>query len=450
MKANLKQYNNIVIAGFGMTGVACARFLIAKGVCPVVLDSRQEPPGLKEAPELIDHVEGYFGDFSLEHLLAADLIVVSPGLDTRYGPLRMAADAGVKLISDIELMAWFVQVPVIAVTGSNGKSTVTELCHHILKKAGKRVAMGGNIGIPALDLLLVTPAYDAIVLELSSFQLELTESLKLEAACILNVTADHLDRYDDERGYRRAKQRIYRNAKSRVWNCDDELTKPKINASKARNTKFGSGTQPDGFGLQKEKEQFWLSWRGMRLERASNLPLAGVHNWLNIMAACGLCRTLGVEPADAIQWIKDFKALPHRCEVVFERFGVRWIDDSKATNAGATIAAIEGMRPDVRGKLILIAGGDAKGADLSVLKKTFEHVDVLITLGKDGPKVASLKDGAIKVSSMQEAVIEAKARITKQSVVLLSPACASLDMFKDYKHRGLEFKKAVEVAYASE
>ncbi|RTE86319.1 MULTISPECIES: UDP-N-acetylmuramoyl-L-alanine--D-glutamate ligase [Gammaproteobacteria] len=449
MQANLKQYDNIVIAGFGMTGVACARFLLAKGVVPVVLDSRAEPPGAKEAPELLSQVEAYFGDFALEHLLAADLIVVSPGLDTRFGNLRMAADAGIRLISDIEMMAWFVKVPVIAVTGSNGKSTVTELCYHILKKSGMRAAMGGNIGIPALDLLLAKPAYEAIVLELSSFQLELTESLRLEAACILNITADHLDRYDDERGYQRAKQRIYRHAKSRVWNCDDALTKPRGSSAKSRNTKFGSSALPDGFGLQQEKNEFWLSWRGLRLIRTRDLPLAGVHNWLNIMAACGLCRPLGIEPADAVKLIKDFKALPHRCEVVFDRFGVRWIDDSKATNAGATIAAINGMRPDVKGKLILIAGGDAKGADLSVLAPVLEQVDVLITLGRDGHKIAVLKEGAITVKTMDEAVEAAKGQLNKGAVVLLSPACASLDMFKDYKHRGMAFKKAVEVAYGS-
>ncbi|CUS47395.1 MAG: UDP-N-acetylmuramoylalanine--D-glutamate ligase MurD [Idiomarinaceae bacterium HL-53] len=449
MKHSLDSYHNIVIAGFGLTGVACARFLLSRGVTPIVCDSRKEPPGLQAEPALCEEIEGYFGEFAVEHMLAADLIIVSPGLDTRVGPLRMAADAGIELISDIELFAWFVEVPVVAVTGSNGKSTVTELTRHILESAGKKVGMGGNIGIPALDLLLHEPPFECIVLELSSFQLELTASLALEAACILNITADHLDRYDDERGYQRAKHRIYKHAKNRVWNCDDKQTKPRAVGTKARNTKFGTGIQADGFGLQESQGQYWISWRGMRLIRTDELPLAGMHNWLNVMAACALCRSLGVEPAEAVQHAKNFQSLPHRCEVIFERFGVRWIDDSKATNIGATIAAIEGMRPAVKGKLILIAGGDAKGADMSLLRPVLDEVDTLITLGRDGHRIAALREDAIQVKTLVEAVAAAKEQIKAGSVVLLSPACASLDMFKDYKHRGAEFKKAVEAAHAS-
>lgn len=445
MKRHLKHYETVAVAGFGLTGVSVARFLLRQNVTPVLFDSRAEPPGLAVASDIIDQCECYFEDLKIENLLGLDLIIVSPGLDTRRGPLRMAADAGVVLISDIELFAWYVTVPVLAITGSNGKSTVTELVTHLLRKIGKQVGMGGNIGTPAIDLLVTK--HDYVVLELSSFQLELTFSLGLQAACILNVSPDHLDRYDDERAYTKAKQSIYAHAQHVVWNADDDATKPIQNDQDLANTPFGQSSWTEGFGLQHDKQGYWLCWRGTRLINTAKLPLVGVHNWLNVMAALALCRQVGLEPALALQHIHDFKALPHRCELIAKYFNVRWIDDSKATNAGATAAAVVGLRPDVVGKLVLIAGGDAKGADLEELIKPLADVDVLITLGRDGPRIAALKEGAIEVKTMQEAVAIAKQQVIPNSVVLLSPACASLDMFSNYQERGQVFRQAVEVAH---
>ncbi|MCO4321461.1 UDP-N-acetylmuramoyl-L-alanine--D-glutamate ligase [Aliidiomarina quisquiliarum] len=445
MKRNLKHYEAVAVAGFGLTGVSVARFLLRHNVTPLLFDTRAEPPGLALAPELANQCECYFEELKLEHLLGLDLIIVSPGIDTRRGPLRMAAEAGVVLISDIELFAWYATAPVLAITGSNGKSTVTELVTHLLTKAGQQVAMGGNIGTPALDLL--TTKHDLVVLELSSFQLELTFSLALQAACILNISPDHLDRYDDERAYWKAKQGIYAHAQHLVWNADDDATKPIASEIKVASTPFGQSSWTEGFGLQHDNHGHWLCWRGTRLINTAKLPLVGVHNWLNVMAALALCRQAGLEPAIALQHIHDFKALPHRCELVAQYFNVRWIDDSKATNAGATAAAVAGLRPDVAGKLILIAGGDAKGAHLNELIKPLADVDVLITLGRDGPRIAALKEGAIEVKTMQEAVAAAKQQVVPHSVVLLSPACASLDMFSNYKERGKVFRQAVEVAH---
>lgn len=451
MNSNLKHYETVAVAGFGLTGVSVARFLLRQGVMPIVIDSRAEPPGLTLEPELVAQCECLFGEFSLESLLGLDLIIVSPGIDTRKGPLRMAADAGVMLISDIELFAWYVTAPVIAITGSNGKSTVTELAAYLLQQAGKKVAVGGNIGTPALDLL--TTEHDCVVLELSSFQLELTFSLTLQAACILNISSDHLDRYDDSRAYIRAKHAVYTHSKHVVWNADDANTAPiqtngeQKNKNTAATTVFGKASWKEGFGLQYDQQGHWLCWRGTRLANTAELPLVGTHNWLNVMAALALCRQLGLEPAVALQHIAGFKALPHRCELIGNYFNVRWIDDSKATNPGATAAAIEGLRPDVTAKLILIAGGDAKGADLTDLVNPLANVNLLITLGRDGPRIAALKEGAIEVKTMEEAVAVAKQHAKPGGAVLLSPACASLDMFSNYQERGMVFRKAVEVAH---
>ncbi|RUO43092.1 UDP-N-acetylmuramoyl-L-alanine--D-glutamate ligase [Aliidiomarina taiwanensis] len=450
MKRDLQHYTNIAVAGFGNTGVSAVRFLLSKGITPTVVDSRQEPPALTQHAELVAQSECHFGELSVELLLSMDLIIVSPGLDTRKGALRMARDAGVVLISDIELFAWYVQTPVIGITGSNGKSTVTELCYHLLNASGRKAVMGGNIGTPALDLL--STEHDCVVLELSSFQLDLTYQLELKAACILNISPDHLDRYDDTRDYSRSKHRIYAHAEHMVWNLDDIGTRPQGTAPGVRklqkSTTFGKNMSAEGFCLQRNKGKHWICWRGTRLIETQDLPVVGVHNWLNVMAALGLCLQLGLQPAKALKHIGSFKPLPHRCELIANRFNVRWVDDSKATNPGATEAAILGLRPDVPEKLILIAGGDAKGSDLQELEAPLSSVDVLITLGRDGHRVAALKNGAIQVASMTEAVQVALEHATPGSLVLLSPACASLDMFENYQARGMAFRKAVEVVHA--
>ncbi|MCC5855795.1 MAG: UDP-N-acetylmuramoyl-L-alanine--D-glutamate ligase [Idiomarina sp.] len=449
LKRSLQHYDTVLVVGFGLTGMSCVRFLLSQGVNPIVLDSRETPPAVLLSPELVAECECYFGEFLVEHLLAADLVIVSPGLDTRVGPLRMAADSGIPLISDIELFAWYVDAPVVAITGSNGKSTVTELTSHLLTHAGKRVGTGGNIGTPALDLLLNGNDYDCFVLELSSFQLELTYELLLDGACVLNVSSDHLDRYDDERGYQRAKQRIYRHARHCVWNADDPLTQPRQSVGQEQETTFSAKKNAQGFGLRKGTTGFAITWQRRALVHTRDISLQGTHNWQNVMAALALCKTLGVAFEDVIPGLSQFKTLPHRCELVADVDGVRWIDDSKATNPGAAAAAIEGFRASVDGQLILIAGGDSKGADLTLLKQALPQVDRVITLGRDGHRIAAIEPRAHGVKTLEEAVDYARTIATSGSLVLLSPACASLDMFTDYKHRGEVFRKAVEVAYAS-
>lgn len=447
----LQQYETVSVLGFGLTGVSCARFLLSQGIRPVLLDTRQKPPGLEQAPELVDYCESHFGPLQLEHLLQSDIVIVSPGIDCREGVIAMAADAGVEMISDVELFAWFATKPMIGITGSNGKSTVTELCGHILRNAGMQPMLVGNIGTPVLDALLPTaPEHDCYVIELSSFQLELIENLELAAATILNVSSDHLDRYDDERAYARAKQRIYAHASTCVWNRDDEATRPLHAPRNKHLVSFGQSDVTKGFGLTRVGQEFWLTYDNQKMVACNDLPLAGVHNWLNIQAALALVQALGIATVEALSALAGYRALPHRCEYVGDYNGVQWIDDSKATNPGAAIAAIAGFRPATQGQLILIMGGDAKGADLEVLAPVLaEQVDVLITLGRDGDKIAALKAGARPVQSLNEAVAYAAQQASEGSVVLLSPACASLDMFSNYKERGAKFRAAVEEWYAS-
>lgn len=448
MQKSLQDFTSITVLGFGLTGVSCARYLLSLGITPRIMDTRTHPPGFDQAPEIANACECHFGSLRREQLLQSDLIIVSPGIDRRHPEIQATAEAGILMVSDIELFAWVVDVPVIGITGSNGKSTVTELTGHILKQSGFSPAVAGNIGIPVLDYLTAHKVYDCFVLELSSFQLELISSLKLRAATILNISSDHLDRYPDERAYAMAKQRIYQHTDLCVWNRDDKATQPLSHQEGRQNIQFGSSDTNSGFGLQHTDASIAITHDGVFLLDIEQLPIQGLHNALNVQAAIALVMALGVDSATAARGVQGFQSLPHRCQLIAEHAGVRWVDDSKATNPGATIAALRGLRPTVAGKLILIAGGDAKGADLAVLQPELLHVDVLITLGRDGAKIASLKQDAWSVNSLAEAVACAAKHAVTGSMVLLSPACASLDMFKNYQDRGFQFKAAVESHYA--
>lgn len=444
--ALLKQYERIGVVGLGLTGLSCARFLLQHEITPILFDTREQAPQAFLNDSSLQHCETYLGELQLEDLLGLDMAIVSPGIPASLDALKMAADAGVEMISDIELFGRLIDVPVIAVTGSNGKSTVVSMCGHILNACGRNPGVGGNIGIPALELL--DKGHDCIVLELSSFQLELTSSLQLAAATVLNVTPDHLDRYRNETAYALAKNRIYRHADMCIYNRQDEQTRPARKRLLQHQVSFGLDASDQGFGIEEQNGENWICFTGQPLLAVNDLPVQGDYNQLNAQAALALVSALGVNIEDAALTIPDFQSLAHRCQLVSERNGVRWINDSKATNTGAAIAAINGLRPQTPGKLILIAGGDAKGANLSVMKSTLQEVDLLITLGRDGHSLAALKDGTLQVDDMQQAVEAAFEQASEGSLVLLSPACASLDMFSSFAERGEVFAAAVEACYA--
>ncbi len=421
----------VVVVGLGLTGQSAARFLLAKQAKVIGMDSRTEL-NLKLAIELS------LGEFDQQVLAKADLIVLSPGVDLANAAIQKAIHAGVKVIGDIELFALFNDRPVLAITGSNGKSTVTQLVHDMCQQAGKKALMGGNIGVPALDLL--AQEADVLVLELSSFQLETTSSLHTLAATVLNVTEDHLDRHGSLNKYQQIKLKIFQHCQHPIVNRDDELAS--TDSVQAFNT-YGLSPCQQGFGFDREQGMILLN--NQPYLASQSCLLVGAHNMLNIQAAAALAKVFGIDDQSIKQAAKRFAGLPHRCQTVLIKNQVRWINDSKATNVGATLAAIQGLVTNSRQRLILIAGGEGKEADFSALKPVFaESVALLITLGKDGDKIAQLHTACIQVSSMQEAVKVARQQSQSGDIVLLSPACASFDMFDNYQHRGECFAQAVQ------
>lgn len=443
--AAITTYELIGVVGLGQSGLSCVRFLKQQGIQPVVFDTREAPPQQAELAKLDASIELHCGPLDIGHLLACDALVVSPGLDLRLPALQMARDAGIPLVGDADIFAQFAQAPVLGITGSNGKSTVTQLTGELLAAAGKKVAIGGNIGVPMLDIL--APEVDVYVLELSSFQLDTMHDLKLHAGALLNISDDHLDRYYNREDYAASKQRIYQKAELGVWNREQRATAPQRLAL-AKQLSFGSDEaeqeRPGLFGLGEANGVAQIDFAGEPLVRADELHLAGLHNLLNAQAALALVHALDVDiDAKVLQCLRQFRGLPHRCELVAEQDGVRWVNDSKATNIGAAEAAIKGLRPLVKGKLILIAGGDGKGADFATFKPALQAVDELIVLGRDGMRIAQQHQQATQVKDLNEAVQVAASKASAGSTVLLAPACASLDMFNNYQDRGEKFKAAV-------
>ncbi|MCH1920663.1 UDP-N-acetylmuramoyl-L-alanine--D-glutamate ligase [Shewanella sp. A3A] len=432
-----ESYSHIVM-GLGATGKSVVRYLMAQGITPLVMDSRRNPPGIDEIKAEFPQLECRVGGFDCRALVQAQQIIISPGIPTDTPEVRVALDMGIEVIGDVELFARAIadRPPcVLAITGSNGKSTVTTLVGEMLREAGINVAVGGNLGVPALELLNQHATH--YVLELSSFQLETTHSLDCIAATCLNISADHMDRYSDLEAYRRAKLHLYDQARLAIHNRDDEQTEP---LSPMNNNSFGLGNpEGDEWGITDGK----VMHGGSEIMNIADISLLGSHNHANVLAAMALADAAGVGKAEMAKVATEFKGLRHRCELVSSKNGVRWVNDSKATNIGSTLAALQGLS-DYLGDIILIAGGDGKGADFSTLKEALGSVSTLITLGRDGDKIAALKQGAIKVANMEQAVAKANEIANSGDIVLLSPACASLDMYPNFMARGDDFCARVE------
>lgn len=422
---------NIAVVGMGLTGLSCMRFLVAKGANVIAMDSR------KELPIHID-IPLFLGELDAQRLCSVDLIVVSPGVNLNTAAIQVALKAKIPVIGDIELFAQFNTRPVIAITGSNGKTTVTHLVSKMCEAGGKKVLMGGNVGVPALELL--NQDADVIVLELSSFQLDTTFSLKSNVSTVLNLSEDHLDRHGSFANYQQAKLKVFNRSQMAVVNRDDELVQPSNNIPRMS---FGLSNSSKGFSWDSVSNSILLD--GKLFLKQEQCLLDGEHNMLNIQAAAALAMQVGVNQQSIIQAAAKFGGLPHRCETVAVKSGVRWINDSKATNVGATLAAISGLSSRCQGQIILIAGGEGKGVDFSSMADSLNsQVDILVTLGKDGDKISSLKAGSISVKNLEEAVDVAAKHAKQGDIVLLSPACASLDMFANYQARGDAFIKAVK------
>ena len=436
----------ILIVGLGATGLSCARFLTAQGAEIAVTDSRTNPPCLETLRSELPDVAVFVGGFDASAFARAECLVVSPGVSLREPLISEARARGAELLGDIEIFAHYAEAPVIAITGSNGKSTVTTLVAEMARESGFKTAMGGNIGTPALDLLAEQP--ELYVLELSSFQLETTSSLEPAAAVILNISEDHMDRYTSVSDYTAAKLRIYHGRGGLVINRDDPLVRATLAMVQHGRpvVRFGLEHPAAGdFGLCDQDGEAWLCRGEERLLAERDLKIKGRHNTANALAALALGQLVGLSQAAMVTVLQRFSGLPHRCQWVRERQGVIWYNDSKATNVGAALAAIEGIPAK---KLVLLAGGQGKGQDFTPLREAVsEHCRAVVLLGEDAPRLQqALADTVplITVTSLTEAVTQAAALAQTGDAVLLSPACASFDMFKGYADRGEQFVTAVE------
>lgn len=434
---------NRVVVGLGATGLSCARYFHARGLPFVVVDTRSEPPGVEQLRSEMPDVQLFAGDYPAELFVGAREVVVSPGIAMDAPIVVAALDAGAAVVGDVDLFVREAQAPVIGITGSNAKSTVTELLGQMAREAQLDVGVGGNLGTPALELL--APGRDLYVLELSSFQLERAGALNLAVATVLNVSADHLDRHGNMPGYHQAKHRIFRGCKTAVVNRDDRLTIPLVPADVEVVSWRMAEPELGGFGLRREEGVEFLCHGFEKLLPVATMGLVGRHNVANALAALALGSSVGLPVEVMTSTLRSFKGLPHRCELVAELHGVRFVNDSKGTNVGATEAALQGLGGER--DILLIAGGQGKGADFSQLSQAVQaHCKLLVLIGEDAALLEEALEKSVPVVhavSMHAAVQVAAQQAESGDCVLLSPACASFDMFSGYMARGESFCAAV-------
>lgn len=424
---------HVVVVGLGMTGLSVVNYLrkYHADVSLQVIDTRVAPPGADQLP---DGVALHCGSWQVEWLLAADLVVTNPGIALATPEIQQVLAADIPVVGDIELFAWHVNKPVIAITGSNGKSTVTDLTGVMANAAGVKTAVGGNIGVAALDLF--EQDADLYVLELSSFQLETTTSLPLVAAAYLNLSEDHMDRYEHSiELYGAAKQRIFQNAKAAIVNADDRMTYPTMDVERVLS--FGLDKSADYTTQVIDGKEFLVA-QGQALMPVADLSLVGRHNVANVLTVLALLDAAHIDYKPALDTLKSYTGLTHRCQVVADNQGIKWVNDSKATNVASTLAALSGL--SLQGKLYLFVGGVGKGADFTPLAPVFATLPLeLCCFGRDGKQFMSLHPSAKYYESMEEIIQSIKPVLQAGDMVLLSPACASFDQFNSFVHRGEVF-----------
>ena len=435
---------NRVVIGLGVTGLSCARHLHRLGLPFSVVDTRPAPPGLEALRREMPDVPVYAGLYPTDVIQEAGELVVSPGIALDDPLLAPAREAGVSILGDIDLFVREAGAPVVGITGSNAKSTVTELVGRMARDAGLDTGVGGNLGTPALELL--APERELYVLELSSFQLERAGQLGLAVAAVLNVSADHLDRHGSMPAYHQAKHRIFRGCRTAVVNRDDPLTVPLVpDDVQVVSWRLGE-PELDGFGLRRIDDREFLCHEFEPLLASDELGLAGRHNLANALAALAIGHAAGLPLAGMAESLRRFEGLPHRCQEVAVIDGVRYVDDSKGTNIGATEAALGGLGGDR--DIVLIAGGQGKGADFAPLRRAAaRHCKAAILIGEDAPQIErALQDAVpvVRADTLEQAVVLAAEQAQAGDCVLLSPACASFDMFSGYAERGDVFGRAVE------
>jgi len=468
------QGRTVLVLGLGETGLSMAKWLFRRGALVRAADTRNEPPGVKAFNSALPQAEVFAGSLAARAFSGADLIAISPGLPLSEPIVQQALKEGIPVVGDMELFAWAVKdagigrPKLIGITGSNGKTTVTAMTGAMLKKAGWDVEVAGNIGPAVLDALMrredAGKMPQAWVLELSSFQLETTESLGLDAAAVLNVSEDHLDRYAGMREYAIAKARIFLGGSNetgagdrggsegvQILNGDDPLVRQMALAGRPHVTFSLAMPQSDhDFGLLREGADTWLMQGDTRLMKASELAITGRHNCANALAALALCRALAIPFDPLLQALREFRGLPHRVEKVAAFGGITFYDDSKGTNVGATVAALKGLGQPV----VLIAGGEGKAQNFSPLAAPIgEHGRAVVLIGRDAEKIAVAINACgvplHRAQTMEEAVRKSFQLARKGDAVLMSPACASFDMFDNYVHRAEVFVAAVKSMQAA-
>ena len=418
----MKENKHFLVVGLGLTGWSCIKFLKKLDVKISVFDTREVPPYLDNCdPSISIYLQNYSYDDSVTD------VIVSPGLSREHEIFDKFKGNNIPIYGDIELFSKYARAPIVGITGTNGKSTVTAMLGEIAKAANISVAVGGNIGVPALDLL--DDKIELYILELSSYQLETVSSLKLAVGCILNITEDHLDRYNSFNDYILAKHNIYLLSDIAVYNDTDELTK------------VSPGARPQ------MRQVSCFNIKDTNILDLTKLKILGEQNLLNMAAAIKMAQALNISDEHIKAALYNFTGLRHRCELVINKNNILWINDSKGTNVGATLAAISGVSINISGKIILILGGEGKGQDFSVLEpKILENCRELILIGKSKYELANIFNNKIKINiaeSLDEAVNIADKVAKSNDAVLLSPACASFDMFKDFNERGDIFKSLV-------
>jgi UDP-N-acetylmuramoylalanine--D-glutamate ligase len=434
-----------LVVGLGVTGLSVARYLLAQGVRVAITDSRENPPGLDQLQAEYPDLGVFLGGFDDAVFEQADLLVLSPGVPLATPQVRAAVARGVIVVGDVELFARAAKAPVVAITGSNGKSTVTTLVGEMARAAGRKVAVGGNLGTPALDLL--SDDVELYVLELSSFQLETTSSLQAAVAAVLNVQPDHMDRYPDIETYADAKARVFQGAGLGIYNADD----PRVMGMQGSDSRWlftlGQPQDNETFGLRVVDGHEWLCRGTQALLPANALLIPGRHNLANALAAMAIGVGLGIELDVMVAVLGSFRGLPHRTEFVAEINDVRWYNDSKATNVGAAHAALEGMHQGDDSRAVVILGGDCKGAEFDELSGTLaECARAVVLIGRDAEQIRAVVPSVCEVAvanTMEQAVARAAELAQPGDHVLLSPACASFDMFRNFAERGDVFRATV-------
>ena len=437
---SLDEKSAALIVGLGKTGYSIARFMAAQGIRFAVTDTREVPPFINELREEFPDAAVFLGGFQRSSFEAATHLIVSPGVSLNEPLIQLAARRGIPVIGDLDLFASMVRAPVLAITGSNGKSTVTTLVGLMAEADGRKTRVGGNLGTPMLDLL--DDEVELYVLELSSFQLESSHVLAPIAATVLNITPDHMDRYADLQAYAEAKRRIFNGSGLMVLNRDDPMVAD-MSLPDRKTVWFGLEGQRCDYEVRVLEGEEWLICKDEPVMLRREVRLHGRHNLANALAALALGDAAGLSRSAMLATLKSFGGLDHRAQWVADHGGVTWINDSKATNVGACMAALAGMEQPV----VLIAGGDGKGADFSILRRVVkEKVKALVLMGRDASLMqAALEDlvTTVRTANMAEAVKAASELATVGDVVLLAPACASLDQYTDYQERGRVFAEEV-------